>query len=38
VGVRFGADALPDRWLDKLEYCEELALLGKAVATTEFEK
>jgi len=35
AGARFGADALPDRWLDPLEYREELALLSKALATTE---
>ncbi|MDS0284468.1 ADP-ribosylglycohydrolase family protein [Haloarcula onubensis] len=35
AGARFGADALPDRWLDTLEYRDELALLGTALATTE---
>jgi len=37
VGARFGAEALPDRWLDTLEYREELALLSKALATTEID-
>jgi len=37
AGARFGADALPERWLDTLEYREELALLSKALATTDID-
>ncbi|RLM95298.1 ADP-ribosylglycohydrolase family protein [Haloarcula sp. Atlit-7R] len=34
AGARFGADALPDRWLETIEYRDDLELLGKALATT----
>jgi len=37
AGARFGADALPDRWLNTLEYREELTFLSKALATTEID-
>lgn len=37
AGARFGASALPDRWLDELQYREDLALLARALATTEIE-
>lgn len=37
AGARFGADALPDRWLETIEYREDLKLLGKALATTPIE-
>jgi len=33
AGARFGVDELPDRWLDTLEYREELTLLSKALTT-----
>jgi ADP-ribosyl-[dinitrogen reductase] hydrolase len=35
AGARFGADALPDRWLETVEYREDLALLAEALATTD---
>jgi ADP-ribosyl-[dinitrogen reductase] hydrolase len=34
AGARFGAQGLPDRWLEELDYDEDLALLAKALATT----
>jgi ADP-ribosyl-[dinitrogen reductase] hydrolase len=33
AGARFGASELPDRWLETVEYREDLALLGQALAT-----
>jgi ADP-ribosyl-[dinitrogen reductase] hydrolase len=33
AGARFGAAGLPDRWLETVEYREDLALLGQALAT-----
>ncbi|MFC7249309.1 ADP-ribosylglycohydrolase family protein [Halomicroarcula sp. GCM10025324] len=35
AGARFGADALPDQWLDTLEYRDDLELLAQALAMTE---
>jgi len=37
AGARFGADALPDRWLDTVEYREDLELLSRALVSTEIE-
>jgi ADP-ribosyl-[dinitrogen reductase] hydrolase len=37
AGARFGAEQLPDRWLDAVEYREDLALLARALATTDIE-
>ncbi len=33
AGARFGASGLPDRWLETVEYRNDLALLGQALAT-----
>ena len=35
AGARFGATALPERWLEQLQYREELELLAKALASTD---
>ncbi|ACV11903.1 ADP-ribosyl-(dinitrogen reductase) hydrolase [Halorhabdus utahensis DSM 12940] len=35
AGARFGAESLPDRWLDPLDYREDLSLLARLLATTE---
>jgi ADP-ribosyl-[dinitrogen reductase] hydrolase len=35
AGARFGAEDLPDRWLETVEYREDLALLGQALVTAE---
>jgi len=37
AGARFGAEALPDRWLDTLEHRDDLALLAQALATTDVD-
>ena len=37
AGARFGDDSLPDRWLDVLEYRDDLELLAKTFATTAIE-
>ena len=37
AGARFGTESLPDRWLDTIEYREDLELLGQALATTDIE-
>ncbi|WP_254840159.1 ADP-ribosylglycohydrolase family protein [Natronomonas marina] len=37
AGARFGADSLPDRWLETLEYRNDLELLAQALATTTIE-
>ncbi|MDS0284074.1 ADP-ribosylglycohydrolase family protein [Haloarcula onubensis] len=37
AGARFGADALPDRWLETLEYRDDLQLLAQALATTDVD-
>ena len=37
AGARFGKESLPDRWLDTIEYQEDLELLGQALATTDIE-
>jgi ADP-ribosyl-[dinitrogen reductase] hydrolase len=35
AGARFGADALPDRWLDTLADRDELTILAKALTTID---
>jgi ADP-ribosyl-[dinitrogen reductase] hydrolase len=35
AGARFGAEKLPDRWLEVVEYREDLTLLGQALATSQ---
>jgi ADP-ribosyl-[dinitrogen reductase] hydrolase len=37
AGARFGRGSLPDRWLDALEYRDDLELLAQALATTEID-
>ena len=37
AGARFGVDALPDRWLDTVEYREDLELLSRALVSSEFD-
>ncbi|MDS0258695.1 ADP-ribosylglycohydrolase family protein [Haloarcula sp. S1CR25-12] len=37
AGARFGADELPERWLDTLEYKDDLELLAQALATTDVD-
>jgi len=37
AGARFGVDALPERWVDTVEYRDDLELLGHALATTDIE-
>ena len=37
AGARFGSESLPNRWLDTIEYREDLELLGQALATTDIE-
>ena len=37
AGARFGSDSLPDRWLDTVEYRDDLEFLGQALATTDIE-
>lgn len=37
AGARFGVDGLPDRWLNHIEYREDLTLLAKALATTDID-
>jgi len=37
AGARFGADALPNRWVETIQYREDLELLGQALATTSIE-
>lgn len=37
AGARFGVDALPDRWLETVQYREDLELLAKALATTPID-
>jgi len=37
AGARFSSDSLPDRWLESIEYREDLALLARALATTDIE-
>jgi ADP-ribosyl-[dinitrogen reductase] hydrolase len=37
AGARFGAEALPARWLETLEYREDLELLAQALATSEID-
>ncbi|MDL5363229.1 ADP-ribosylglycohydrolase family protein [Halalkalicoccus sp. NIPERK01] len=36
AGARFGADALPDRWIGELECADEIARLESALMTAEF--
>ena len=35
AGARFGASGLPDRWLETVEYREDLELLGQALASSQ---
>lgn len=35
AGARFGIDSLPDRWLEQIDYRDELDLLATALAETE---
>lgn len=37
AGARFGAGSLPERWLATLAHREDVTLLGRALATTEFK-
>jgi len=37
AGARFGVDALPERWVDTVEYRNDLELLARALATTDFD-
>lgn len=37
AGARFGAGALPERWLETIDYRDDLTLLGRALATTDIE-
>ncbi|MFC5971638.1 ADP-ribosylglycohydrolase family protein [Halomarina salina] len=37
AGARFGADALPERWLRELACRDELTALARTLATTKFE-
>jgi len=37
AGARFGADALPARWLQTVDYRQDLELLARALATTDIE-
>ena len=37
AGARFGSDSLPDRWLNTIEYRDDLEFLGQALATTDIE-
>jgi len=37
AGARFGSDSLSDRWLDAIEYREDLELLGQALAKTDIK-
>jgi ADP-ribosyl-[dinitrogen reductase] hydrolase len=37
AGARFGSDALPERWVETIEYREDLALLARALATTDID-
>lgn len=37
AGARFGYDSLPERWLETIEYREDLTLLAQALATTDIE-
>jgi ADP-ribosyl-[dinitrogen reductase] hydrolase len=37
AGARFGVDSLPDRWLDTVEYREDLELLGRALVSSAFD-
>jgi ADP-ribosyl-[dinitrogen reductase] hydrolase len=37
AGARFGYDSLPKRWLETIEYREDLTLLAQALATTDIE-
>jgi len=37
AGARFGAESLPDRWLEPLDYREDLSLLSRSLATTDID-
>jgi len=37
AGARFGAESLPDRWIESLDYREDLSLLARSLATTDID-
>jgi len=37
AGARFGKESLPDRWLEQLEYREDLSLLARTLASTNID-
>lgn len=37
AGARFSDEALPERWLDVLEYRDDIELLARALATTTID-
>jgi ADP-ribosyl-[dinitrogen reductase] hydrolase len=37
AGARFGSGSFPDRWLDVLEYRDELELLAQALTTADID-
>jgi len=37
AGARFGKESLPDRWLDQIEYREDLSLLARTLASTNID-
>ncbi|ERJ05693.1 thiamine-phosphate pyrophosphorylase protein [Halorhabdus tiamatea SARL4B] len=37
AGARFGKESLPDRWLEQLEYHEDLSLLARTLASTNID-
>ena len=37
AGARFGRDGLPERWLDEIDYRDDLLLLGRVLATTDIQ-
>jgi ADP-ribosyl-[dinitrogen reductase] hydrolase len=37
VGARFGADALPDRWVNTIDHRDDLELLAQALTTTDID-
>jgi ADP-ribosyl-[dinitrogen reductase] hydrolase len=36
-GARFGCDGLPERWLDEIDYRDDLLLLGRVLAATDIQ-
>jgi len=37
AGARFGKESLPDRWLETIEYREDLSLLARTLASTDID-